>query len=169
MSLWSISTELACIVNAMEEHGHDSPEVDAALEQHAAALREALSDKADAYADTITALAGRAEARDAEAKRITALASADRNLADRLRQRLLDAMVTTGTQKVETVRHRISVVSNGGALPVEIANPDDLPRQFVVPEVIEKVDKNAIREALLRGENVPGARLCERGRRLAIK
>lgn len=168
MSLFQISTELFTVLDAMEKHGADSPELEAALAAHSEGLSEGMDRKAEQYADLITALDARATARIAESERVAALAKSDATLSGRLRERLMQAMVLTGKEKIETDRYRLSVRTNGGSQPVEIENPDDIPALYRIPKTTETIDKKGILEALSSGKPVPGARLLPRGKRLNI-
>jgi hypothetical protein len=168
MSLYEISSELAALLNMAETQGM-SPEIEEAMQEHTAAMVEAFDEKADNYAALIRTLEWRADGRREEAKRIAALANTDDALVTRLRTALMQAMQATGRTTVQTKRFRLGVVNNGGKLPVEIEDETQLPAQFVVPVYGTKIDRDAIRESLERGEDVPGARLLPRGTRLTVK
>jgi hypothetical protein len=168
MSLYAITTELQSILDLVDAGATDA-DTAAAIAEHEGALREALASKADSYAGLIRSLEVRADAREAEAKRMQALAGADTRLAERLRLALRDAMKATDTPKLETERFRLSVRANGGKLPVFVEDEAALPPVYRIPVYTERVDRDAVRDALERGEAVPGARLGERGSRLDIK
>lgn len=168
MSLYHITTELQAILDLADRCGSDE-EMAAAVAEHAAALDGALADKADAYAALIRSLEARAEAREAEADRMYNLGKTDAALADRLRTALREAMERTGRTKIETPRFRLSVRANGGKVPVVVEDESALPAIYRVPVYAEKIDKDGVREALERGETVPGARLGERGTRLDLR
>lgn len=169
MSLFSIQTELSALLDAAEEHGYESAEFTAALDEHIEALRGALDTKAEAYAALITSLRTRADARAAESKRIALLGDSDTILADTLANRLRDAMVACQREKIETTRFKLSVRTNGGSLPVEIENADAIPRQFYAVKTVETVDRAKVREAIESGIEVPGAKLGTRGKSLVIR
>lgn len=168
MSLYAITTELQSILDLLDSGAPDEATA-AAIVEHEAALREALATKAESYAGLVRSLEARAAARQTEAERMDALADADRRLATRLTRALHDAMQATGTSKLETERFRLSVRSNGGKIPLVIEDETALPPVYRVPVYTERVDKDAVREVLERGESVPGARLGERGTRLEIR
>jgi hypothetical protein len=168
MSLYAIKTELTTLLDAADG-GLDSPEAQAALAEHAAALVEAFDDKADDYAALIRSCEARATARREEVKRMAALADADEALADRLRATLLTAMQETNRTKVDTARFKIAVRRNGGKVPVEVPDPTALPDEYLIPKVTMTVDRDALRTALEAGTEVPGASLGERGWRLDLK
>ena len=167
MSLYHISSEMQSVIDAMLEGGADSPEAMTALDEHLKGLEAALESKAEGYAGVIRELEMRATARTEEVKRIRALADADAALAERLKERLRDAMQRTGRTRIDTPRFRLSVVGNGGRQPLLIADPEAIPPLFIrhVPEI----NKEAIRLALDAGQEVPGCTLAPRGSRLSIK
>lgn len=169
MSLYAITTEMQSLLDAFDSHGAESPEAEAAIREHAAAIAEAFDAKADSYAALIKCCEARASARAEEAERMLALARSDDALADRLRRSLLEAMQVTGRVKVETARFRLAVRANGGKVPVLVDDEAALPVEYRVPVVTHKVDRDAIRAALDAGQAVAGARLGERGQRLEIK
>ena len=168
MNLYQIKSEIADIIDAILDGGVDNPEAQGALEEHLAGLDTVLEAKADDYAGLIQELLVRAEARADEARRIRALADADRALADRLKQRLKEAMETTGKLKLDTPRFKLAVAGNGGKQPLEVAvEPTALDPQYQAVKV--EANKDAIRAALEAGTAVPGCTLLPRGTSLRIR
>ena len=94
MSLYQITSEMQAILDAVLDQGIDSPEAQAALDEHLVGLDQALDLKSEAYAGFIRELEMRAEVRGKEASRIRALAAADDALATRLKEGLKAAMAT---------------------------------------------------------------------------
>lgn len=125
--------------------------------------------KLEGYAGLITELEARSLARETEAKRILALAKSDANRAVAMRSRLLWYWQEQGLGKVETTRFRINIVANGGKLPLIIDDEGALPTSFWHTITQRELDKDAIREVIAAGEDVPGAHLGERGHRISIK
>lgn len=169
MSLYAITEEMQSLLDAFDTHGAESPEAEAAIREHAAAIAEAFDAKADNYAALIRTCEARAEGRREEAERMLALARSDESLADRLRLALKSAMEVTGRTKVDTPRFRLAVRGNGGKVPVLVEDEAALPDQYRVQVVTSKLDRDAIRSALEAGNAVAGARLGERGTRLDIR
>ena len=168
MSLYAISSELELILDAILEGGADSPEAQQALESHLAGLDAALDDKADDYAGLIRSLELRSAARKTEADRMRALAKADEALAERLKDRLKEAMEACGRTKIDTARFRLSVAGNGGKQPLEVtATVEELGPDYTSTFV--EVDNTKIRAALEAGKVVPGCTLLPRGTGLRIK
>lgn len=169
MSLYQITAEMQTILDAMIDGGADSPEAAAAMDEALADLDALLDSKAEGYAKIICELEARAGVRRTEAKRIAALAQADDNLAQRLKDRLRDAMTRTGRTRIDGNLFRLSVATNGGKQPLVI-DPgvvDDLPASLT--RIVREPDKDAIRAALEGGEAVPGCTLMPRGSSLRIR
>jgi len=168
MNLYAIQTEIATLIEAILDGAGDTVEAQAALDEHLAGLAGVLESKADDYAALIQHLRSRADARTEEAKRLRELAAADDALAERLKQRLKEAMEATGKGKIETARFRLSVQANGGAQPLEITvPPEQLPTQYQAVRV--EADKAALREALAAGATILGVALLPRGTSLRIR
>jgi len=146
------------------------PKVQEAVAAWFAELDADLKGKVDNYAALITTLESRSDVRAKEAERLARRAKTDAASAQFLKDRLRTELEARSIQKVETDRYRVSVVANGGKVPLIIDQesliPDALLR--VIPEQ-HVPDKDAIREVLERGQAVPGAHLGDRGRRLSIR
>ena len=129
-----------------------------------------LKGKLDNYAALITMLEARSDVRAREAERLSRRAKTDASSAQFLKDRLRGEFEARGIQKVETDRYRVSVAANGGKLPLVIDQESLIPKALLrlIPE--QRVpDKDAIREALERGQTVPGVHFGDRGRRLSIR
>ena len=98
-----------------------------------------------------------------------ALAFSDEATADRLRKALLQAMIATKQNMVQTDRFRFAVRNNGGKIPLLVTDEAAIPVAYRVPKVTEVLDKEAIRADLEAGKAVPGAALGQRGVRLELK
>ena len=127
MSLYAIKSEMLSLLEVVDAHGHESPEVAAALGEHLVGLQEAFDSKADDYAALIRVCETRAAARKEEAERLKLLVQDDERLADRLRETLMEAMVATQRKTVETARFRLTIKKNGGKIPVLITDEAALP------------------------------------------
>jgi hypothetical protein len=168
MSLYAITNEISDIIDALLEGGQTEADANAALEEHLASLDTALEQKSEAYASVIQDLSIRAKARKDEAARIRALAEADEAVADRLKQRLKEAMESVGRLKLDTPRFKLVVAGNGGRQPLEVAvEPTALAPQYQAVKV--EANKEAIRAALEAGTAVPGCTLLPRGTSLRIR
>lgn len=174
MSLWTITEEMTRVQDAFLSlcnapmDGDDAEAATAAM-QHIDALAEAFDAKADDYAALIRSVEHRANGREEEARRIAELARSDRALAERLRSALMEAMQRTNRRRFDTERFALSVQQNGGKRALRIMSEDEIPEEYRVPVYSTRIDRDGIREAIERGEAVPGAVLEDRGFRLNIK
>ena len=110
--------------------------------------------KVDAFAQFVKLESARAEALKAEAQR---LANKARTAADRisfLKSRYLDAMQRNGLRQV---RGQVYALSIRATDIVTITNEVMLPERFVVEKTTIVPDKLAIKDALKKGEDIPGA------------
>ncbi len=171
-TLLDITEDLRALDDLLYEVEGDvsDPKVAEAVDAWFAELDSALETKADNYAAFITELLNRAELRSSEAQRLYHRARIDQSTAGWLKDRLKAALEERNVKKLETPRYRISVAGNGGKQPVDIHDPEAVPRDLCkhVPEHYEP-DSDLIRERLADGAEVPGAVLQNRGTHLRIK
>lgn len=126
--------------------------------------------KLDGYASLIKELQARAEARKAEAVRIQVLSKTDANKASDLLDRLKAFFEERDLPKIETAHYSLNLVLNGGKVPLILSVPvEELPEQFRRTVQVIEPDNDAIRQAIEAGEEVPGAYLAERGKRINIR
>jgi len=132
-----------------------------------------LEKKVDGYAALIAEFEARADRREAEAKRLAALVGADVARAGRMKDALKVFMQVNGYKRFETDRYRVSLVNNGGKVPLVVqpdVDPSQLDEQYqrVIPAKIE-LDRDAVRKELESGGDLVFAKLGERGQRISIK
>lgn len=173
-SLWEISADMQALDELLfEADGEISDEemeaaIDAWLQENA----DNLTQKLDGYCAVIAEREALAELRVREGRRLIALANSDLHKTTALRLRLKSFFEAHGMTKYETGRHKFTVAKNGGQQPI-IIQPDWLVEPARAPERFHKVtielDKDAIRSALLAGEEVEACVLDERGTHLRIK
>lgn len=147
--------------------------------------------KVDGIAFAVKEYEARAVARSQEAARMKASADRDAETAKRIKSMVLEVMQEFGEKKIPGRLFTISRQGNGGLQALTIAQPDLVPLELkrVTVELRASVagdfaaqfegqyrmldnihpDNQDIREALSRGEGVPGARLEERGEHVRIK
>ncbi|MBS4462902.1 MULTISPECIES: siphovirus Gp157 family protein [unclassified Facklamia] len=87
------------------------------------------------------------------------------NKVESLKSYLFNNMEFLGKEKVKTELFNVSIRNN--APSVDLYNEEILPEAYLIP-LAPKVDKTSIRDALKRGEEVPGAKLV-RSRSLQIR
>ena len=102
-------------------------------------------------------------------KELKRLVEIDDNLVRNLNKYLLDHLLSSNTKKMRTTDYNISIANNGGKQPIIIdsVDPNGLPEDLTITE--RKIDKDAVRDRLLAGEEFSFARLEERGQHLRIK
>jgi len=171
-SLLDITHDMEALDSLMVEVEGDvtDPKVLEAVTAWFAELDADLKGKVDNYAALITTLEARAQVRAAEADRLARRAKTDSASAQFLKDRLRGELEVRGIPKVETDRYRVSVVANGGKLPLVLGDEREIPDAYwrEVP-AHKEIDRDAIRQALDAGRTVAGARYGERGRRLSIR
>lgn len=144
------------------EAGEIPPEIERLLDK----TQEDFQGKVDGYCTLISNLEALARARKDEAKRMADLAASSQAAADRLLLALHWAMKKQEIQTLTTKTHKLWRQGAGGKTPMEISE-DDVPELY--KKTVAVVDKEAIREALEKGEQVPGAKLLPRGETLRIR
>jgi hypothetical protein len=171
-SLWQLGIEAQELTTAIGqlaqqlEADDDDTRAQALAELEAALLAEegnkqALAAKADATCWVIEHLRGQGAYRQQQAKRLTALATADNNRADALETSLV--LVLTRLQPKST---RFSFpnheLTSRKSQAVEIDDEEGLDPQWLTATTITKPDKAAIKEAIKAGQQIPGAQLLSR-------
>jgi hypothetical protein len=171
-SLWQLGIEAQELTTAIGqlaqqlEADDDDSRAQALAELEAALLAEegnkqALSAKADATCWVIEQLRGQGAYRQQQAKRLTALATADNSRADALETSLV--LVLTRLQPKAT---RFSFpnheLTSRKSQAVEIDDEEGLDPQWLTATTTTKPDKAAIKEAIKAGQQIPGAQLLSR-------
>ena len=110
--------------------------------------------KVDAFAQFVRMESARAEALKAEAARLASKARTAANRISYLKNRYLDAMQRNG---LTNVRGQVYALSVRATDVVTITNEVMLPKRFVVEKTTIMPDKLAIKDALKKGEDIPGA------------
>jgi hypothetical protein len=169
MRLFDITADLAALDDLLAEVGGDisNPDVAETVEAWFAELDTNLVEKVDGYAALITEMRHRAETRKAEAERLANRARIDDNAADWLAGLLRAALDARGLKKLETARYTVAVAGNGGKAPLVLG--EEIPADWLRTVSRTEPDKDRIRAALEAGQDLPFARIGDRGRRLAIR
>lgn len=145
----------------------EAPEVQALIEQ-ALELTAEREKKVDSYCNFIRELELRSEARKMESQRLAERSRVTANIATSLKNRLQLALEKMGVKKIETPHFTVSRVKNGGKLPMTVTE-DLTPDEYWEMFQTAKINKTKIRDELESGEELPFAKLEERGERLTIK
>jgi hypothetical protein len=168
-SLWDISADMQAFDSLLDEADFDSPAVQEALAKWSSEIQGNLEVKVDNYAAFIGVLNARAEARKAEAARLSTRAKTDSGNAEKLREHLKRVLEFHRIKSLDTARYKVTVARTGGKAPIEInVLPADLPTEFRKTKTEVSANTDAIRSALEAGTEVAGCRLLERGTYLKI-
>jgi hypothetical protein len=171
MNLYEITEqtlEIENILAGLDEESANCEAVVTALQDALTAHKDALGEKLEKYVHVIRNYEALAEARKAEAARLTAGAKVAENKAARLKEAILNVCTALELSKVQAGLFTVSIAQNGGKAPLNVtADPSELPEQY--RKVEYKPNNDAIREALEAGESLPFASIGERGRGVRIK
>jgi hypothetical protein len=167
-TLFELRADLEDVINNLEDMEADEGLVQAAIAEYLDCTGPVLRAKVDGYCALLKSYEAQGRARAYEAKRLSELASADRNRGETLKKRLYEFFVACKIPKFDTDRYHCSVRGNGGLQPLTAPeDPAKVPTEYT--KVICLVDKDAIREALAKGVEIEGCRLEERGTHLEIR
>ena len=137
----------------------------------------------DAIADTLEAIGGEIEIKaensavimqelnaeagkiDAEIKRLTARKKSLETNVGAIKQRIFDAMKTTGKEKFKTTLFSFSIGKNPPKLVIDDA--EKIPRKYLIPQPA-KIDNESLKNDLKAGKICKYAHL-EQGESLKIK
>jgi hypothetical protein len=172
-SLYELSNEFLVIQSQLEELDLDQETLDHTLEAYSVGIEE----KAENIVKYIKNLEAMAEARKAEAKRLTELASKDLKKAENLMNYLDSAMKMLGkkqlTAGVFELRYRKGsevIELNEGKIPSQFTTSTgktiDLITISSTQKVLSKVD---LKKLLKDGEVIPGVMLVKNADKLAVK
>ena len=171
-SLWQLGIEAQELTTAIAqlaqqlEADDDDTRAQALAELEAALLAEegnkqALSAKADATCWVIEHLRSQAAYRQQQAKRLTALATADNNRADALEDSLV-LILTRLQPKATRFSFPNHELTSRKSQAVEIDEEAQLAPEWLTVTTTTKPDKAAIKEAIKAGQQIPGAQLLSR-------
>lgn len=158
-SLYVLTSEYNMLAARLADADFDAQTIADTIE--GSGLTDELAVKAQNIEHIARAALSHHDAIDAEIFRLKALKEKRDLIAEGLRDYLKENMERAGIEKIECPLFSISIRKNPPS--VEITNTDDLPFSFWrTPEQKPPApapDKDAIKLALKRGEDVPGARL----------
>ena len=152
MTFAQIQEEIAGMLDIPDDELNEEQRL--ALDAYLEELGSQEQEKVDNFAQFIRIEGARAEALKTEAARLASKARTAANRISYLKERYLDAMQRNGLQKV---RGQIYALSVRASDVVTITNEAILPEKFVMEKTTIMPDKLAIRDALKKGEAVPGA------------
>lgn len=151
ITLYHITSEQLRINELLEESGGElTPEIEEAL-----VLNEHnFVAKSEGYIQTIAKYQALVDAADNIIKEAQRKKRVFDNISKRLKERLQAAMIIMGRDRVEVGLHTLSLRNS---VAVNITEESKIPNEFIKVET--SVDKMKVKEALKRGEFIPGAEL----------
>lgn len=151
ITLYHITSEQLRINELLEESGGElTPEIEEAL-----VLNEHnFVTKSEGYIQTIAKYQALVDAADNIIKEAQRKKRVFDNISKRLKERLQAAMIIMGRDRVEVGIHTLSLRNS---VAVNITEESKIPNEFIKVET--SVDKMKVKEALKRGELIPGAEL----------
>lgn len=138
-SLYDISGQYAVVLNAIEMA--ETPEEAQELLDELAEIGDDLDNKAEQYIRIIKVKEAEAEGFKAEADRLTKKRKAAENVAERLKQAMLDAMKLTGRTEIKTTIGKWKVQIN--PMSADVLDWTKVPMEFREPQP-DKVDKPSL-------------------------
>lgn len=139
----------------------EDPEIDAeVLSDTLEGIEGEIEIKAENYAKVIKELEGQVAVIEAEAKRLSAKKTAIENNISTIKQRLEDAMKTTGKTKFKTELFSFNIQKNPPSVKVNEDMMKDIPLEYLVfPE--PKVDKKKVLSEIKEGKEFEWAVLTQ--------
>ena len=158
------------ILEYAETHDGSLDGVEEIIAQWSIETDEPLEAKLEGIARLLREWDAKADAREAEAKRLATAAKADRARVDRLKAWTMFCLESQGMTKAEAGPYTFAIQKNGGVAPISYIteDPSQWPAEFVVST--PKIDTAKVREFLTAGNHLTDlAVLGERGPSLRIK
>lgn len=152
MSLYEITDKSALLMELLEDGEIDNQTYEDTLESLDA------DTKVENICKVIRNLEAKAEACKTEKDRLAAKQKTAENGVARLKESLLNYMLTVDKKKIEAGTF---TVSTSVSKSVEVLYEDMLDEKFFIPQP-DKIDKTAITKAIKAGEEVAGAQLVEK-------
>lgn len=153
LSLFNIEQEYISLAQQLTENGGElTPELSEALEINQANLET----KSTNYGLVIKQMEYEIDILDSELKRLQGLKKSRENAIDRLKHNISEAMKLYGYDKIETPVLKLSFRKSE---TVEIDSEALIPDFYKPIQVICKVDKTLIKNAIKEGQEVPGAHI----------
>lgn len=129
-------------------------------------INDAIEVKVEGIGKMLRMLDTDIEALKAEEKRLADRRKTIENKQKQIKDYVRYQLELAGLTEIKSPLITVKVQNNPPA--VEIVDRDAIPHQFIKTTIVEDVDKNAIKEALKNGEEVPGVVLLQ-GKSLRIK
>ena len=161
--LYDLAADYAKVKDLLESEDIE-PEV---MQDTLEAIEGAMEAKAKNIAILVQGLGSDAEIIKTEERRLAQRRKTIENKQKWLKDYLKNQMEYAGIDKFKTPTHTISLQKNPPALNITDAESVPAPYMILIPERWE-IDKDAVKQALKDGQEVPGAELTQ-GRSLRIR
>lgn len=163
MTLYEITGKYGMLMDRLEEEGADVEEVLELFEQ----LGEDLKEKADGYGKIRANYKAQIAAVRDEEKRLAEKRRHYERTVEKLESNLFKAMKEMNCSKIDTDLFSFRIQKNGGAAPVIITAPDQIPQELL--NITVKPDLKAIADYINETGDLSFAEFGERGESLRIK
>ena len=163
-TLYQISADFERVLDMCYDETISDEEIQAALAQ----LEGELTEKVSNGIAVIQQLKATADATNTEIQRLIQHKRAIESRVNFLKNYYLDHLTRIGKTKVLTARGAMTISKAGGLKPIKIDDADLIPTEYKREITTTEIDKDALREALERGDVVSGAHLEPRGNYLRI-
>lgn len=163
-SMYDLTADYMAVLEMAQD-----PEIDPqAIADTLEAIGGAIEDKAENTAIIMKELEAEAAKIKAEEQRLKDRRTSLENNVKNIKQRLFDAMKSTGKEKFKTTLFNFSIAKNGGKIPVIVdVDCSELPDDLVT--ITEKPNLDAIAAFLEKNPESTLAHFGERGEHLNIK
>lgn len=162
VALYELTGNYSTVLSMIEDSDVPSEAMIDTLES----INDAIEVKAEGIGKMLRMLDADIEALKAEEKRLADRRKTIENKQKQIKDYVRYQLEVAGLTEIKSPLITVKVQNNPPA--VEIVDRDAIPRQFIKTTIVEDVDKNAIKEALKNGEEVPGAVLLQ-GKSLRIR
>lgn len=157
-ALYEISAQYASILDAVERAESDDEACE--LLDELAEIGDALENKAEQFIRIIKIKEAEAAAFKAESDRLSKKEKAAKNVAERLKKAMLEAMQLTGQKEIKTSIGKWRVQNNPWSC--EVVNIDKVPMEYHIKQE-DKIDKvGLLKRFALTGEVVDGCEFVQK-------
>lgn len=163
-NLYELSSDYIKLQELLEE-GELDPEM---LEEAMQYTKEELSIKFENYCKVIRNIENNIAGLKAEEDRMSARRKAMENNIKAMKTRMLDAMVTTDTKKIDGELFTISRQKNPASVVMDVNYIEDVPEKYLI-EQDPKIDKKKLAEDLKAGVELDGIAHLIQGEGIRIK
>ena len=150
-SLFLIEKEFNDIAQQLIDNGGElTPELETSLTFN----RNEFENKAQNYGMVIRSIDAEVNAIETEIKRLTELKKAREKSQDKLKERIAEAMINFGIEKIDSTFIKLSFRKSES---VEVS--DAVDKEYLIEKITHSPDKIKIKDAIKSGVDVVGAKL----------